>query len=112
MRKIENLVNRVFGDFRVKPEHENRNNRTYWKCLCKKCNYEKWITRSNLLAGNGTTCPRCKEEKFALRSPAICNCGNKILKNDTSCKLCNVPKTLEMVARYRNIHQDKKECIS
>ena len=40
MRKVDKLTNRVFGDFRVKPEHENRDNKTYWRCLCKNCKSE------------------------------------------------------------------------
>lgn len=100
MRKVDKLTNRVFGDFRVKPEHENRDNKTYWRCLCKNCKSEKWISRSNLLKGNGTTCHKCKEKEYALKRKAICDCGAVIYKNDTSCRKCEAVKTLEMIDRY------------
>lgn len=100
MRKVDKLTNRVFGDFRVKPEHENRDNITYWRCLCKNCKSEKWISRSNLLKGNGVTCRKCKEKEYALKRKALCDCGAVIYKHDTNCKKCNSVKTLEMIERY------------
>jgi hypothetical protein len=59
--KFKDLSGMVLWGITVLSEHETRNEKIYWKCICS-CGEEWWVPGGGILSGNTKSCGHCKNK--------------------------------------------------
>lgn len=74
--KLNDLTGRTFERWTVIERSENRNNKTYWLCVCScEKNIKRDVSGADLIAGKSTCCGCIGEEKNAILFKAMSTHG-------------------------------------